>query len=307
MQFPKNDVAVVVGLGYESEEDLARVETLSRLIRNAGGIPWPIPPVTDSPEQSAKACVRAGQMARMFLHEAARELDLHGHDEVMVVTSDADIFPVNATKLLAPLLDDRNPNNGTYQAWISQHNTINIYKDRVPLGFTAMSLRDWKLAADMSGQLTLQRSIMYGVNAIEYPWGVDQDIVTVLFVNRGLCQFHPSNTLWKQLQVGEKDFIDRQILFRSSTDQVNDTLTCKKGSQPHYDKPSAECLGTVNTSGRGHLCVWVHFYPTDDAQRMKSTYKEICDLYGEDGNDLMKQCVPADELLAGLEFDGDGS
>jgi hypothetical protein len=164
-QYPSLKVVVLVttmktvpsyagGIGgnqsHQSEEEV-EVARFSRLIRAAGGTPWVVN--TDFSSHPERACIRAAQLGRAFLHESGLV-----NDDDIVVTSDSDAFVVNATARLAPLwhLIDHD-DDVVARLWISNYGHALRKQKTIPFCFIGQSAADWRLSWRMTPQnLTFQ-------------------------------------------------------------------------------------------------------------------------------------------------------
>ena len=91
-------------------------------------------------QQEDRACIKASQLGRVFLHEAMEDLNLQEFD--VMVTSDTDVYPLNATALLAQVHATKSQNE-YYRVWI--HNPKRVIKSNhsYPMAFVGMMLGDW--------------------------------------------------------------------------------------------------------------------------------------------------------------------
>jgi hypothetical protein len=148
---------VVIMLAYtNTTESKAEMQRMTGLVEMAGAIPWPYSVAWSSDPD--KACVRAGQTSRMFAHESGLVADSD-----FVITADADIFPVNATRMLAPVRETNKKGDfyrlwlGTYQ-WTFQRGTK--HAGTIALGQVGQSAADWRHAMELS-ELDLKKAIVW--------------------------------------------------------------------------------------------------------------------------------------------------
>jgi hypothetical protein len=157
-QVEKVVVALVVPRLDDYQGDL---RTMSRSIRAAGGVPWVIS--THKSKDPHKACIRASQMARSFVHESG-----FVNEQDIVVTSDSDAFPINATKQLGPLIELLSPST-TFRVWTSDYFVIATKGGTFPLSFIGMRVKDWRDAwKQMGNGLTFQDAINRALDVTVY-------------------------------------------------------------------------------------------------------------------------------------------
>lgn len=239
---------VIVVASYPSQDDLPLLQNFTKSIERAGGQVWPVS--TESFSDPAAACIRAAQIGRSFLHESGLLKD----DEI-VVTSDVDAFPVNATKRLAPL-NDRNKEGDFYRAWVSNYG--HALKGSFPMCFLGMTVSDWRMSWQKTN-ITLSQAVHFGLNETVYTWGVDQLLTTTAFLEGGLCEVPPTHTWYKHNRIHRP--------------RVDDTLTCNKGA---LDGNHAQCLSRNIPSKQ---CSWVHFLPSVTQSQLESVYTQIGKMY----------------------------
>jgi hypothetical protein len=258
---------VLILLAYtNTTESKAEMQRMTELVEMAGAIPWPYSVAWSS--NPDKACVRAGQMARMFAHESGLF-----KDNDFVITADVDIFPVNVTRMLAPVRETNKEGNfykvwlGTYQ-WTFHGGARNA--GTIALGQVGQSQADWRHAMQAS-DLDLKKAIDIAVNATEYSWGVDQSILTVALMNDQLCWFPPDYGFWTQQHIPLPYKVSRNHTF-------DDSQSCLKNNAGHYDKlKGAECLQRFHPNNL--KCTWVHFLPSVTEGQMVETYDTIGGMY----------------------------
>lgn len=129
-----------LGVPSPLEEETIR---MSKLVRAAGGIPWVVN--TDYSSNPERACVRAAQLGRAFLYESGLV-----EDDDIIVTSDSDAFPINATARLAPLRQLMDSDSDEARVWISNYGHALRNKKTIPFCFIGQSASDWRLSWQMT-------------------------------------------------------------------------------------------------------------------------------------------------------------
>jgi hypothetical protein len=279
----KIDLKVLVLLAY-TESSKEELQLYTGWIERAGGIVWPYD--VSAYKDPATACIRAAQMGRLF---AATDHSSIVSDSDYVITSDVDVFPVNATQLLAPIFA-RNPadNNNYYRIWMSQYEWAVTKKKTIPMAFIGQSARDWKRGLEKTGDqpqrlgLDLPTAIALSLQVAlgNYPWGCDQIIGTASIINSQLCDF-PDTYLeyWKTehtvaglVPQETLDTMTNRNLEQSDSDNaILPVLSCLKDNAGFSEK---QCLTTPDDS-----CTWVHFFPTVSLQQLQAAYDAIAAKY----------------------------
>ena len=277
------EVRVVIAVGYfagdpESEATLATVQSWLNSTsarpntgsEDADMIPprvdvWPID--VSSYPSPAYACVRAGQMSRYYVHESPF---VKYNDFVM--TSDADVFPMDAAALL-PFVIRTNDKGEYYRAYAKGWATQMEGEQTVPLFGTGMTAHDWERSLKAAGAPTLRDAIAGALAATWYTWGYGQRLSTGALIASGLCHFP-----WVQ---------------STSHVEKHDGATCLKGTDE--TGRLAQCLdGAALDADKIKGCEYAHFTPGADA----SLFGEVYDrLSGSDDPKRGYQFRSADEIV----------
>lgn len=253
-------VAVVLAHPYNAQDALPdHVLAMVHQIKAAGGIPWLYS--THSYANPNDSCIRAAQMGRMFVFEAAGML----HDDDIMVTSDADIFPVHAQQLLRPIQQCSH-----VRLWMSQYPNAVPVNETIPMGFIGMSVRDWKEAWRRTQNMTLHKALESS-QTMDDAWGLDQLLGTAAILNSGLCDF-PRN--YQPIET-----LDQLGLITTTAHDIEtrDSTHCAKGPQP------AACTLPFSmrlpNSRQDWSCHFAHFFPWATRNSMMGAYRDISKLH----------------------------
>ena len=213
-----------------------------------------------------RACVYGGQLARVFAHQSS-----HSQKNDWIIASDADVFPVNATQILHPILKRNfNAEGGEYSAYVSSHDrtleNLNFVGTHLMV-FTAMKHIHWERMWNTSNY-TLTTAIDAAIKDRE--WTADQALVTSALANAGYCTFPNA----------EHKFYKRCSKFLLKNPQemalVNDTLSCNKGRDM---REKAWCTGTFTMSKIPERCQWMHFESSANETLFEMHFDSIASRY----------------------------
>ena len=262
----QQDPNLTVVVGLVSSNDTA-VEKVTQLLVQAGAHVWIVPHANAS-----SACVRMGQLARLFAHQSPY---VHQHD--WMVTSDVDAFPYNVSQRLAPL-QRVNALDQPYQAWVSSYWRSWQHGNTMSMCFLGMTASRWN---EVIGNISLQDLTHAAANM----WFADQLVATASLARSKVCAirsnsaiFYPPTRRWLE-RLGKSFDLPRDLNF-------NDSLTCNKGSREWNDEVSC-----TNEKRAGENCSWIHFYPNATRELLLDSYEKIAKLY--------PRYVSASDLLSG--------
>mmetsp|Transcript_8386 Transcript_8386/g.13264 ORF Transcript_8386/g.13264 Transcript_8386/m.13264 type:complete len:419 (+) Transcript_8386:105-1361(+) len=253
-------VLAYVGSSKESQTTLNQTKEMFQeaLAGQGGGVRIWEYDVSWASNPSA-ACVRAGQMGRMYLHESGLL-----QDNDIAITSDADTFPVRASALL-PFLHETNPNGEYYRIFMKDFEGDVRRKYSISLILTGQSIGDWRNSLSITGLPRLHDAIQLSIDGLSLhsPWDIDQTILTRALMNSELCKFPDAYDMWgkgKELEI---------VTQNSTTASIDrDIFTCMKGKiGVEY-----QCLNQFNPR-KG--CLYAHFLPDATPQSFIGVYNQI--------------------------------
>ena len=239
------DIDVLVSLVNKRNDivGLAEMARLEKLLSEAGATVWNY--TYDGSGDENRGCVYGSQLARAFAHEISLF-----HEDDWIVTSDVDVFPLNGTEILRPILENnQNAEGGDYVAFVSSHDRTLANLDWVGthlMTYTALKQKHWREMWNVSN-LSLVAAIDAAIQ--DHQWTADQALVTAALANAEYCTFpNAKHKFYKRC---------KNFLLKSPEEmaRVNDTLTCNKGKDM---REGAWCTGKMNEETPGK-CRWLHF------------------------------------------------
>lgn len=262
---PGVEIQVVVGLVNKlgDSKGVAEAMRLEKLLKDSGAQTWLYS--YDGPGDANRACVYGSQLSRVFAHKSS-----HSGSDDWIIASDVDVFPINVTQILHPILkDNQNAEGDNYIAYVSSHDRTMEFLNFVAthlITFTAMKHQHWD-AMWQKSNLTLTTAIESVIK--DRDWNSDQILVTSALANAGYCTFpNPEHKFYERC---------RNFLLKSPQEMalVNDTQTCNKGR----DKSErAWCTGTF-TSKIPERCRWMHFESSANETLLEMHYDNIVSRY----------------------------
>jgi hypothetical protein len=198
----------------------------------------------------------------------------HGHTKkvfllIFVMTTDSDIFPIDANALL-PFLTETNPEGDYHRVfvrdWVS---SIRSGRTIALFGIGQLSY-DWKRSLTLTKvpllsdavDLALHPSPINTDMRVMGTWGLDQQLSTSALINGELCFFPNNYSFWRQ---GDPAL---WVVSPNTTtaSEFRDIYTCLKSDL------RIECLDKYDT---GAHCLYSHFTPRVTSQLFQNVYNGI--------------------------------
>jgi FkbM family methyltransferase len=249
-QDPK--LIVIVLIAHTKHENVSLVV---QSLTNAGATTWDF---DVSAVGGQHACAQAAQLGRMFAFETGML-----NDDDLMVTSDADAFPIKVQTILSEFKTVNREGN-PYQVWASQYDYAFSRGHTIPATFVAMQCQTWRRVFKADFVTTLKMA-----SHMEYYWGIDQTVLTARLWQSGLCTFPSGSAVLQQIHDQS-----RGCVWDFSPLMVDDSLTCHHGTG-NRDKRQCLTQPPALSEIESHPCTWVHFLPTADAKTLDLSFENI--------------------------------